>query len=186
MDNKASIERSNTPEIAAATYSASQESEFQTFYEKTYRQLVRYANVLRPGSGEDLAQSALAKIWEHRSAYCEADLRPVVFRTARNLAIDLARRDRIVTQEPFDFGDEYSHRLVNDNSQVEASCEAIWRFVTAMEMNEVRRVVELRWFHEYNELEICRALGIGRRRVRTILAWARREAVAVGFGAKAA
>lgn len=148
--------------------------DFASFYQSAYTALVGFGNRLRPGHGEDLAQSACERVWAGRHRYGATDLRPVAFRAVANLVLDECRRERIVRQEPTDFsGAAVETRLPTPQHRLDLARPAVRRFITGRpDMNE-RRVLTLCWVGEMTEAEVVRATGISRRTVRTMLGRAR-------------
>lgn len=165
------------------------DTEFVAFYESSFRDLVDFGNCLKPGRGEDLAQTVCERIWRGQLRYGADDLRPVAFRAIRNLVHDERRRDRVVGIDVTDFSDpsgiggSCAFSIADDTAEIaQLTVLIVCRFIGRRWDDTHRAVLVLRWLDEFNETEIATATGLSRRSVRTHLRRGRHQLRAeVGF-----
>lgn len=76
---------------------------FHALVHASWGPLVRYCRRIAPSedAAQDAAQEALVRLWEHRESWGAGSARAVLFRIARNVALDERRRDAVRSREAF-------------------------------------------------------------------------------------
>lgn len=122
---------------------------------------------------DDVVQESLARVWRARGTAAIASGRAFLFTTARNLALDLARRDRVVAFEPLT--DSQASFVPTDGPGV---CETVAKtqeleiLTQAIQSlpDRCRQVLTLRKIYGLPQKEIAAQLGIAEHTVEAQVA----------------
>lgn len=120
------------------------------------------------GDVDDLVQETYARLVRARTSGQVAEARPYLFSTARNAAIDLCRRNRIVPMEsiggtePLTVIEDRPHvaETLSHDQELALLAEAIGALP-----KHCRRVITLRKLHGFSHREIAKKLGISENTV---------------------
>jgi RNA polymerase sigma factor (sigma-70 family) len=151
---------------------------FASFFVESRQALTRYVRrlVRSPSAAEEIVQEAFLRTYQVGEV--PAPLRPYLFSTARNLASNVRRHDRVVAR--FCTGDLDAAELSSsgESPEDEVLADERIRLLTEVIGNlppQRRAAFTLRMFHERSYKEIAAHLGISARTVEKHIAAAVRE-----------
>jgi len=151
------------------------EEAYRLFLEETWAPLVRYLLTYSESmdAAEDAAQESFVRVWEHRERWQEGSARALVFRIARNMALDGKRkadvRRRWKSSEP--------EPPCGDPESDARRSELAERLTEALQSLPERRreVFELVRFQGFSHEEVSGALEISKQTVANHLSAALKD-----------
>lgn len=143
---------------------------FGEIYQLFYRRIYRYClfNTAKHETAQDLCQETFFRAWKSLSAFSQkgGSFQAYLFKIARNLIIDLARKKKEVPLENYD---EPDNRQSPDKSiERQDDIKKVRNALLKLDFVE-RQIIILRYFEEMTTAETARAIGLreGALRVRT-------------------
>lgn len=139
-------------------------------YNKFYRELTGYCKKLSQGMAEDLVQETFLRALTHQEELLDlsaAQQRAWLYRTARNLAIDQARKS--VWQTCVE-----EETLEQTEFETDFSTVAVHQMLAKLPPLE-RVAFEFRYFRGYNATELGHMMGVSPSTIRARLASARKH-----------
>jgi RNA polymerase sigma-70 factor (ECF subfamily) len=122
---------------------------------------------------DDLVQDSFARMLQAREAGPIRSVRALLFTTARNLALDTVRRQRVVTFEPITEGTDSS--VLTDNTDVIATVskqqelELLTRAIQSLP-DRCRQIFTLRTAYGCTQKQIAERLGVSESTVEKQMA----------------
>jgi RNA polymerase sigma-70 factor (ECF subfamily) len=160
----------------AARIRAGDETAFQELFDLYCRPLCDFARsyVHCPDLAAEIVQDLFLRIWSHRTSWSvHQGIRPYLFMSCRNAALNHLKHERVVTRvndrasrEQFTPALGEAPRRPDEASEASELAAAVR--VAVHELAERRRlVVILRWEHHLSHAEIAQIMGISVRGVET-------------------
>jgi len=146
---------------------------FESFAPRLKSYLMRQG--ARPAEAEELVQEAMVAVWRKAELFdpCRASAATWIFRIARNLRLDAARRDRHADAYQPDLSDAPESPPTPEGLAAERQQEANVRSALADLPPEQLEVLRMSFFHDRPHAEIAQALrlplGTVKSRIRLAL-----------------
>ncbi len=151
-----------TPDPVMIRLAEGDETVVALLLDRHWAAVVGYASGILGSSdlAQDVAQEAFVRLWDRRASWTAGHgPRPILFRIARNLALDLGRADRNLTPWAPDFAPPDPAPLAPDRLEADELAAAIDGALARLNDRE-REVVVLSRIHGLSRSEIATVTGL--------------------------